>query len=178
MATDSNETWFGAIAEGERAPLHRFLSVAHSTDGSLREIGYVELDQGSGITITGTSSSAATTVVGDVEFTFDGGPVWAEFFSPAVYLPTTTSGTMEIALYEGATLVAGLGYFHNVASPHGEGPMLARVRMDNEFSVAAPTSGAHTYTVKAWVSDASSGPVVGGGDDSSGAPVYLRFTPV
>lgn len=174
MAT---EDWFNAIREGELAPLRRFLATTLAATGRPREIGYVELTKGSGVSITGTTSATATTVVGGTEFTFDGNPVWAEFFSPAVYLPTTTSGTMEIGLFEGSTLVVGLGYFHNVASPHGEGPLLARVRMDNTYSVAAPTSGGHTYTVKAWVNDASSGPVVGGGDDSSGAPVYLRFTP-
>lgn len=143
--------------------------------GSGTEVGYVELALGTAVDVAGTTSATATTIVGGTEFTFDGNAVWAEFFAPAVYIPSGTSGFLEIALFEGSTLIAGLAYFHNEASPHGEYPCLARVRMDSKHSVATPTLGAHTYTVKAWVNDATSTPVIGGGDDTSGAPTYLRF---
>lgn len=144
--------------------------------GSGTEIGYVEVAAGTGVSIAGTSSATATTVVGGVAFTFDGSAVWVEFYTPGAYLPTGTSGTMEIALFEGSTLVAGLAYYHNTSTSHGEyGLGVTKLRMDNAHSVAAPTAGQHTYTVKAWVNDASSGPVVGGGDDSLGAPMFLRF---
>ena len=138
------------------------------------EIGYDQIT--SPVNITGTSLSAATTVIAGSAYTFDGSAVMVEAFSPEIVLPEATgpSGALVLVLFEGSTALAVLGAYTSPATSQSDYPFLARYRF-------MPSAASHTYSLKAWVGSTTGTPNVQAGAGTSGTtvtPAYLRFTKV
>lgn len=128
------------------------------------ELDYAELT--SNKTITATTEAGANTVLAGASVTYDGStPVIVEFYSELVR--GDTSGTvLYIYLYEDSASIGRLAYIDAAA---GRIPVHVARRL-------TPSSGAHTYTVKAAVASGSG--VVSGGAGGSGnsMPGFLRIT--
>lgn len=130
-------------------------------DGSSgEEIGYDGII--SPVTVSGTAIGAPTTILTAAAYDFDGGAVYAEFFSPNV---TPGAGTfVDLYLMEGSTDIGILG---EVSDPT-DSAFFARYRF-------VPAAGSHTYKVVGVRGSANA--IVGAGTGGTGqyVPCYLRF---
>lgn len=121
--------------------------------------------------VTDTSETTATSIIAPGALTFDGGAVYAEFFSPQVRAPSTVGGTITVTLFEGASEITRLAVTNNeVAGANLAYSITARYKF-------TPTAASHTYKLCAFVSATTGTPYILGGTGSGAAypPAYLRF---
>ena len=132
------------------------------------EIGYNQIT--ANVPITGTTAGTSTLVITSSGYTFDGGPVICEFYSPDVSTPTVAGDVTVIGLFESTTLLAEIGFVQTPAAATTGIAMNARFRF-------SPSGGVHTYLIRAWASHTTGSPTVSAGSGTSGAvaPAYLRF---
>jgi hypothetical protein len=129
------------------------------------EIGYDTIT--SGVTITGTAASAATTIITGTQHTYDGSPVLAEFVATAILTAAVANAITNIAVFEGSTQVSSIIMQAMPSSAAAiRVPAIGKARF-------TPSAGPHTYSVAAWC--ASSGSVV---ESGGGGFAYLRITKV
>ena len=136
------------------------------------EIGYDQIT--SSISITGTTSGAATTVITCAAHTFDGAAVMLEVFAPFIAMPTVIAGVIDVGLFESGSLITVLGECRaNQTANQDELVFNARLRF-------TPTAAAHTYTIQAWTTSTTGTPAFVGGAGTAGAlaPAFARFTKV
>ena len=122
------------------------------------ELAYGEIT--AAVTVTATTSATANTVVSSGADTYDGTPVYVEF-----YAEDTRKGTSNISiiLYDGATQLGVLG-----TSQAGlQGPVFAKRKI-------TPSVGSHTYQVKAYVDGGSGSVQAGSGASGANMPAFCR----
>lgn len=136
------------------------------------EIGYSQIT--ATVNITGTASTAATTIITSSALAFDGQPVIVEFFSPVVTTPSVAAGNVtNIGLYESGTLLAQIAQINTTAASTAGHVVRTAFRF-------TPAAGNHTYTIMAWATSTTGAPRVFAGSGSAGAmvPAFIRFTKV
>lgn len=135
------------------------------------EIGYDQIT--APVSVTGTTSGTATSIIAGSAYTFDGSPVIAEFYAPWVKTPSLAVGNFTIvSLFEGATALAVSQHITPAAaSAYSPGTLKFRF---------TPSAGAHTYSIKSFVTNTTGTPQIGAGTGAAGAdaPAFLRFTKV
>lgn len=133
----------------------------------IEELDYVT--QSSDTSCTATTEAGANTHITSNAVVVDGSEwIVVEFFSTA-WGQTDTSPVNQLALFDNGT---SLGNFFAACAfqlPFAQPLGLFRFRL-------IPTAGSHTYSVRGWVSSASTFLVAGGTADSGGdSPAYLRI---
>lgn len=127
----------------------------------------------SDVTVTATSEATATTVVTSGSVTVDGATtVVIEFYTPNIqFLPNSLGNSMILDLYEDSTILGRIQAFRPPAAASMQAAAVGKV-------TRLPASGAHTFTVKGWKSNASDTAIVKAGAGGTGAFVasYIRVT--
>lgn len=122
------------------------------------------------VSITATSFASANVVIAADSVTFDGTPVWVEFYSPEVQ--PTSADTLSVYLHDDTAAVS-LGRLGAFLFPAGTvaQPTLLRRRF-------TPAAGARTLSVRAFTNSgtASIGAGTGGALVASDMPAYIRIT--
>ncbi len=137
------------------------------------EIGYDQIT--ASVTVTGTSEASGTAVITGSSYTFDGAPVIAQFFSPAIDIGL--NDLCLFTLFEGSTDLCRICDLRSGASgsPGANPTMVA-----NGFARFTPSAGSHAYKVTAVRS--SNNATVHADTATGGAgkygPAFLRFTKV
>jgi hypothetical protein len=142
------------------------LATAGLPQGDDYELDYAEKTTTSNVTAT-TEGTADTLVTGS-GFTADGStPVLVEFYTPFAK-PSTTGEVIYLSLFDNGS---PLGQFGLDRSAHA-----TDFDMTHVSRRLTPSAGAHTYSIRAFVSSGTG--QVGGGVAGSGAyvPMYMRVT--
>lgn len=152
-------------------PLHDVARGNPDTDPSYPgyRIGYDQIT--SAVTIASTTEASGTTIITGSTYTFDGGLVRAEFFSPLVRTGTTAASQVVVSLFESSTQIGRFSLTQSSSAAIGGGPVLAVIYF-------TPTAGTHAYTVTAISTTSTTGsPIVGAGSGGTAgsAPAYLAF---
>jgi len=134
------------------------------------EVGYDQIT--SPVAVSSGTEASGTTIITASAHTFDGNPVYAEFYSPLVQFPTTAGAGLGlfINLFEGSTEISRLGYMQSPsADAQGFWPCFCRYRF-------TPSAGSHTYKVTGNQSGGVSPTVHAGvGSGATYPPAFLRF---
>lgn len=117
--------------------------------------------------IVATTAGTATTIKTSSSFTFDGTAVWVEFFAPRV-TNTTAGVSLFLELFEDSTDKGTLAVCDADAAAGGDAVCAKRK--------LTPAAGAHTYTVKAFVSSNSGSVIAGLGGAGNNVPAYILVT--
>lgn len=132
------------------------------------EAGYAE--KTSNTDCTATSEATATTVVTAPMLYFDGASSYMIEFGTNAWAQDSTSPTNRLVLFEDGSAIGTL--FQGVAPSTSSGKPGFTVRRR-----ITPSAGYHTYSIRGWVSSASTwiiaGDTFGSGIDS---PAYLRIS--
>lgn len=132
------------------------------------EFNYVETT--TEVTLTGTSEGTANTVVASGSVAYDGSTIIiVEYFCPRSY-SQDSSGNVFL-LYEDSTVLGRLGLTIAATAASFDVPVLTRRRV-------TPSSGSHTYTMKAYSTAADGVLYHGSGGSSAQLPGYIRITKV
>lgn len=138
------------------------------------EFGYDQIT--SSVVIASTTEASGTTIISCGAHIFDGSPVMAEFFTPALYTAAGLANTsIYVSLFEASTQIGRLCSIYTLQGSAGQflvpGPGKLRF---------TPTAGSHTYTVTAFSTLTDTGSSVGAGASGTGAlvPAYIQFTKV
>lgn len=134
------------------------------------EIGYDQIT--APVTVSSTTEATGTTVITAAAHTFDGAPVIAEFFAPAVSAAAATNGTVIISLFESTTQISRLGAVtNNAVAGVIDVPCCLQLRF-------TPTAASHTYTVTAFEANGNATITAGALGTGAYSPAYLRFLKV
>ncbi len=134
------------------------------------EIGYDQIT--SPVSITATAEASGNTVISCAAHTFDGAPVMAEFFSPAIDAGAGAGAFVVVCLFESTTEIGRLAVVQGPAAGNGTtAPGIGKLRF-------TPSAGSHTYTVKAFRITANGSIEAGAGGTATDVPAYMRFTKV
>jgi hypothetical protein len=133
-----------------------------------RELAYAQITANKSITTSGAVGGDA--VVSAPATVFDGSPVMLEFFSPAVTPAAIAAATVQLFLYEGATVLSTFAVVSNPAAGQCYVPVYAARRF-------TPTAGSHTYSVGAFreLGNGTVGAGPGGGLGQY-VPAFIRIT--
>lgn len=116
------------------------------------------------VTVSGTTSGTADTVVTSPAITCTGGKVDVEFYAPSVQCGAASSVTIE--LWQDGAMESVIAYSQTATS----GPVRA-------LRTLTPTAGSHTWVVKAYRGAANGSIAAGaGGGAGASAPGLLRIT--
>lgn len=118
--------------------------IAAAAEDVNKEVDYAEIT--STATITATTLETADTVITGNAVTYDGvTPVLLEFYCGRA-APSSASGGryLVIILLEDSTVLGNLAFIRTPATGDFDVPVHCSLRR-------TPSSGSHTYTVKAWV---------------------------
>lgn len=131
------------------------------------EVAFDEIT--AGINVTGTTPSAATTIIAGESHNYVGAPVMVEFSTPFVITPSVAGGSVDIGLFMDGVEVARIASIHTPAAANMRVPVCQRMRF-------TPSAGLHTLSVEAWTSSTTGTPNVGAGPGTGGGdmPAYLR----
>lgn len=133
-----------------------------------RKLSYVEFT--SPKTITSTSSGSPDNIVSSAAVTVDGSTeILVEFWCPGVFLRTGGSNPI-MSLWDGSTEL-GTAELYIAGATGTEYPCSFKRYL-------TPSSGSHTYHIKAWDSVGSPGPIfqVGVGGAGVYMPGFIRVT--
>lgn len=136
------------------------------------EIGYAQVT--ANVNITDTAEATGTALITCGPFTYDGAPVMAEFFAPAVLPPNVISDAVIFSIFEGSTQLGRIAAFQNQVSGTSEANnVTGRYRF-------TPSAGSHTYLLCAFVAVTTGTPKIFAGSGGVGGylPAFLRFTKV
>ncbi len=137
------------------------------------EIGYSQIT--AGVNVVSTSEATGTPIISPPPFTFDGGPVLLQFFTPNIKVPTNAVGAeVVVSLFEGATQITELTFsFTYATAAQNEGTVTSFYRF-------TPTAGIHTYSITAFTTNTTGTPAVGAGTGVGAnlPPAFVRFTKV
>ncbi len=136
------------------------------------EIGYSQIT--ASVNVASTTEATGTTIISPGALTFDGTPVLAHFYAPAIENGTAAAATVTVNLFEGATQIARL-----VVLGLASGTLQELVSV-NGFLRFTPTAASHTYTVTAFANNTTGTPQVVAGltGTNAYAPAFIRFTKV
>ncbi len=139
------------------------ISIAASASaGPGTEIGY---DQITGnVTVSSATEATGTTIITCAAHTFDGSPVYCEFFAVAV-------GVFDLflaSLFEGSTQI---GRICQLSQNTTALPASGAIRF-------TPSAGSHTFSVTAWRLSGNATVFAGAGGTAAYSPCFVRFTKV
>ena len=144
-----------------------------SSAGSLApgyEFGYDAIT--ADVTVTSVTEATGTTVISCAAHTFDGQPVWAEFFTIGLQPATAAAALVVVSLFEGSTQLTRLAWTNSPAATAADvNTPTGRYRFQ-------PSVGSHTYTVTAFQSGGNGVVRAGSGGASGSPPAYIRFVKV
>lgn len=172
MAYVPNTTWADGAGGGTPLSAARLNNAEAGIAQALaRDLAYTQITAPA--SITATTEATANTVVTASAVTFDGATVvQIEFYAP-YFQPDAAAGNRVIiaVLYDGAASIGLLANATFVPTGTQAVPVFASRRL-------TPSSAAHTYSIRAYVS-AGTG-AVGAGAGGSGAymPAFIRITRV
>lgn len=131
----------------------------------------IELDYVAGtanVNTTATTAATATAIITGNAVTYDGvTPVVIEFHAVRMFNSVANVDT-NLNLYDGATDLGRIAKSVGISGQAGDATIVGARRL-------IPTAGSHTYSVKGWVSVASTGTVVGGaGGVGVDTPMFIR----
>ena len=129
----------------------------------LKEPGYAQIT--ADVNVTATTEGTANTVVALSSLTYEAVPHLLKFFSSRVAAPA--GGIFRLAFFDGSTQ---MGLIANIGVSERLGGVFA-----HRFT---PTAAAHTYSVRGYMSAASTG-VVNAGAGGTGVtylPAWIRVT--
>lgn len=107
------------------------------------------------VSVTGTSSATATTIIAGSTQTYTTAPIYVEMFAPVVKSPSSAAGDFtELVLLDGSTVVEGLGAVVTPVASTLQVPFYAQVKL-------SPSAGSHTFSLAAYVSSTTGTPAVG-----------------
>lgn len=158
----------GLLDDADAATARTTLGLPAASPGY--EIGYDQIT--SSVAVASTTEASGTTIITASAYTFDGAAVICEFFSPFVYCPSSSNGTVTVCLFEGATQLGRIGVVENGPNTQQVGvPYGCRFRF-------TPSAGSHTYKITAFANVTTGTPTVSAGSGGTGAnvPAFLRFT--
>ena len=164
MAWTSPRTW----ADGE-TPTGALLNT-HLRD-NLNElehpIGYTEFT--SPVSVTATVEATPTDIVSAGTITFDGNPVWVEFYYPYFQLPPAAGGALYLTLWNDTTQI---GRF---AASEAESTTV-RTQPGGTFKrKITPTAADHVLKVSGFVSSGTAVVGAGAGTSITYEPGYIRI---
>lgn len=133
------------------------------------EINYTQIT--APVNVVSTTEATGTTIISPGALTFDGTAVLVQCFTPVV-TPNTTTATVRVCLFEGATQITRLS-----TTFLGSGSALQGIIPVMSFFRFTPTAAAHTYTVTAFASSTAGTPSVVAGPGGTGGepPAFIRF---
>lgn len=141
---------------------------SRSTGAPGEELDYVEIT--APVAPVAASEATANVVVTGNAITCDGGPVMVEFFSPAVRADPTAGRTITLVLYmDGVALDGNIGLVKAAAATQADVPVNSRRR-------TTPAPGAHTFSVRAFVSAGTGNVDAGAGGTGNSVPAFIRVT--
>ena len=133
------------------------------------QLNYVEFT--SSVNVTATTEGTADTVVAGSSVTYDGSTaVMIEFFCAQNRVPASAGAVYTFILLEDSTV---LGQIANIKTPS------ATANFDVPVFVCrkrTPSAGAHTYTIKAFVSTGTGISAAGSGGSGNLVPGFIRVT--
>lgn len=157
-----------AVAAGQATVTNANITDRRVSGGS--ELAYAELT--SSLTVPPNTPGSPQTVIALGSTNLTGSPVIVEFFAPVVTVPQGLGLQVQFLLWDGNTELGIVGHMiGNAAGYPTYGPVFLRRRI-------TPTPGAHTYSVRAFVSAGAGNASIGAGSGGAGAylPAYLRVT--
>lgn len=142
---------------------------------SARPVGYrFTYDElTSNVVVSATTEAAATTVKTATAVTFDGlTTVRVEFFAPYVDVAANAGGNnVRFVLYDGSSSIGLLGLSGSGQTAVLDGPVM----LGRELT---PSAAAHTYSVRAFRTNANSTVTGGAGASGNDVPGYIKITKV
>jgi hypothetical protein len=123
------------------------------------------------VAVTATTEATAQAVVTAPAVTFDGTTrVIVEFFSRSLNPPAAAVGaTLTLCLFDGASSVGVVAGVQTPAAANMLAPAIGR-------RLLTPTSGAHTYSIRGYVSTGTGNVSAGPGGAGQNMPAYIRVT--
>jgi hypothetical protein len=132
------------------------------------EVSYTEFT--ANVAITANSAATAQAVVTAPSITFDGvTSVVIEFFANTAGTPVTAGNYMLADLWDGSTDLGVIVQLVTPAALSMQGPVLVRRKI-------TPAAGAHTFSIKGWVSAPTGTFYAGTGGPGAYLPGYIRIT--
>ena len=144
-----------------------------TASGGLVELGYKESSSTTNITVSGTAGNG-TEIISPLTVVCDGGPVLVEFDAVNVAPNPTAGHYISLSLYvDGSEYSRFWTYSQTPSSGFFATPVHATLRI-------APSAGSHTFSVRAFISNAGSNGTVGSGDKSTTGsfPPRLRVSKI
>lgn len=134
------------------------------------ELAYTEYT--AAVTISATTEGTANTIVTASSTIFSGSPIRVAFHSPVVQVAANAAGNFVIfVLYEDGASVGKI-------SDHGS---TSNIYLENDCTVSrrhTPTKGPHTYSIRAFRTNANSTVFAGAGGNGNYMPGYISITRV
>ena len=139
--------------------------------GGLVELGYSQI--ASNVTVNNATAGTGVEVIAPLTVVCDGGPVLVEFFTTALQPSNTAGDELTVSLFQDSSeKVRYWGYATSQATNNGFRPASLSYRV-------TPTAGSHTFSVKAFVTNAARTGVVAAGNTTTGnAPAFLRVSKI
>jgi len=133
------------------------------------ELAYVEFT--AQVVVTQTVEASATTIVTAPAQTFDGAtPIVVEFFSPTINPSGTANQILILSLWDGGTQIGRIGLFGPGATAT---TLSVPARVERKLT---PSSGSHTYSIRAHNAVAGSSSVwAGTGVGTANVPGFIRL---
>lgn len=119
------------------------------------------------VSVTATTEATANTIVTADAATFDGTPVWVEFFAPEA--TNVASFNLSIILHDD-TAGASLGRLCSQNSPDA---MTLAAQGKRKIT---PAAGSRVYSIRAYTIGGSAGVSAGAGGAGVDVPGYIRIT--
>ena len=142
-----------------------------TASGGLVELGYSQI--ASNVTVNNATAGTGVEVIAPLTVVCDGGPVLVEFFTTALQPSNTAGDELTVSLFQDSSeKVRYWGYATSQATNNGFRPASLSYRV-------TPTAGSHTFSVKAFVTNAARTGVVAAGNTTTGnAPAFLRVSKI
>lgn len=142
--------------------------------GGTVELGYSPIT--SPVTINNGTAGTGVEVIAPLTVVTDGSPILVEFFSPEVRPHSAAGFEINVSLFEdGSEKIRSWGRHYNGTSTFDNKPMHLATRL-------TPSSGSHTYSVKAYVTNttpATNTGFIGAGSGTTGsAACFLRVSKI
>ena len=147
-----------------------------TASGGLVELGYSQIT--STVTVDNATAGTGKEVIAPLTVVCDGNPILIEFYSPNVHAANTVDDHIYVSLFmDGAEYTRNWGWHSSPAATYNRRAMLLQRRI-------TPSAGSHTFSVRAYVTNASRVGYVAAGSGGTGAgaagdaPAFLRVSKI
>jgi hypothetical protein len=141
--------------------------LADRTELVLQPLAYVEFT--ANVAVSATTEATPTDIVTAGSVSFDGKPVWLEFYSPHCSPPSVVGHIMVLRWYQDGASLGTLAQIVCQEAVQGWAPVFARRRL-------TPAAGAHTFKVGGAVNALTGFVGAGAGGAAGSVPGYIRIT--